>query len=580
MKFINILIISCLLLSSCDNVSKSTFENAGGSFNMAISNEPGTFIPREIRDIYSSTVLMQMMEGLVSFDPKDLTIKPQIAESWTISSDGLTYEFKIREGIKFHPHSIFKNEDDRLLSAEDVKSTIELICKKNAEGLPTAGYNLIFEGNLQGASEYHEGKSVSISGLNIEGSKVLFKLKERDNNFLNKLAHITCAITSKKISEANLEQDMIGTGPFKFKEYKQGEKNVIVLSKNEDYYLTDDEGNALPYLDNLTFTIENRKLEQLEMFENHELDFIAGLPTSRITMMLEGRLEDFNSVPPVLILHNNPILTTNFLFFNFNDKRFNDVKVRQAFNFAIDKEEIGREVLKNQFYELGYYGIVPPLIDEFRGYDFKGIKSNGYSFDPEKAKQLLKEAGYPDGKGFGTVTLRFNLDEIQSAICDEIAKQISLVLGINVNIDGSTLAQKEKDADKGNFELIRSGWSADYPSPESFLHLFYGKNVPINISQESSSNQSRYVNIEFDKLFSQGKKATKLSEQMKYFSAAEKLLIKDAPFIPLSYKGDYEISYSNVRNFYLNSLNLFNFTQVYKKDWTKEEYLEKMKSKK
>ena len=573
-----VLFISLLfVLISCSDSSKSSFEFAGGIFKMALNNEPSTFVSREIRDVYSSSVLTQVMEGLVSLNPKDLKVQPQLAESWKISPDGLIYEFKLRSGVKFHPHSIFKNEEERIVTVEDVKSTIELICKKNSEGLASPGYNLVFEGNLQGVEEYHNGKSLSISGLNVEGNKVMFKLKEKDNNFLNKLAHITCAISSKKIYEANLEQDMIGTGPFKFKEYKQNEINTIVLIRNEDYYLTDDEGNSLPYLDGIEFIIESKKLTQLAMFEKHETDFIAGLPTSRITKMLEGRLEDFNSVPPVLILSNNPFLTTSYFLFNHTDERFKNPKVRQAFSLAVDKEKIGREVLKNQYYELGYYGIVPPLQDEFRGYDFKGVKENAYSFNPEKARQLLAEAGYPGGKGFGSVNLRFTIDEIQSSLCDEFAKQISLVLGINVNIDGSTFEQTQADADLAKSEMFRSGWNADYPSPESFLSLFYGKNVPKSKDTPSLYNKSRYVNPEYDKLFEQGKKASKLSSQMKYFSSAEKILIKDAAFIPLWYKGDYEIIYSNIRNFYLNSLNVYNFTYVYKKDWTKEEFSQKSK---
>ncbi len=580
MKYLLFSFVFIAILSSCESVSKPSFEYGGGTFTMALTNEPSTYIPRETRDVYSSTVLSQVMEGLVSLDPKDLKIKPQLAESWKISSDGLLYEFKLRNGVMFHPHSVFKNDEDRLLTADDVKSTIELICKKNELGESTAGYGLIFEGNLQGAEEFHNGKSLSISGLNIEENTVKFKLKERDNNFLNKLAHITCAITSHKIYEAHLEQDMIGTGPFKFQEYKQDETNSIVLSKNEDYYLTDDEGNALPYLDNLIFVIENQKTEQLAKFEKHELDFISGLPTSKITEMLEGRLEDFNSVPPVLILNNNPLLNTNYLFFNLSDPRFADPRVRLAFNYAIDREKIGRDVLKNQYYELGYYGIVPPLFDAFRGYDFKGIKDLQFSYDPEKARKLLAEAGYPNGKGFGSVDLRFNIDELQSQICDEFSKQISTNLGINVNLDASSFEKKEEDGAFAKSAIFRGGWSADFPSPESFLNLFYGKNVPKSLKEPSRMNQSRYINPNFDGLFEQGKRATKLSVQMDFFSQAERELMKNPPMIPLWYKGDYEIVYSNIRNLYLNSLNIFNFTNVYKKDWTKEEYQEKMKEKK
>jgi ABC-type transport system substrate-binding protein len=183
MKYLLFSFVFIAILSSCESVSKPSFEYGGGTFTMALTNEPSTYIPRETRDVYSSTVLSQVMEGLVSLDPKDLKIKPQLAESWKISSDGLLYEFKLRNGVMFHPHSVFKNDEDRLLTADDVKSTIELICKKNELGESTAGYGLIFEGNLQGAEEFHNGKSLSISGLNIEENTVKYINEMIDKNY-------------------------------------------------------------------------------------------------------------------------------------------------------------------------------------------------------------------------------------------------------------------------------------------------------------------------------------------------------------------------------------------------------------
>ncbi len=309
-----------------------------------------------------------------------------------------------------------------------------------------------------------------------------------------------------------------------------------------------------------------------------KLDLIVGLPASRISKMLEGRISDFNSSPPLLVLQNNPILTTNFYFFNMQDERFKKLKVRQAFNYAIDKEQIGIDILRNQFSELGYYGIVPPIPNAFRGYDYEGIKSLSYSFNPEKARQLLAEAGYPGGKGFGSLNLRFNINDVHSAVADEFSKQIFQVLGINVNIDASTFEQLEKDAKIGNSEIFRAAWTADYASPETFLFNFYGKIVPSNKSKLSPINHSRYVNSEFDNLFEMAKKSKKLSDQMSYFSEAEKVLMQDPPIIPLWYKGDYGIVYSNVRDLYFNSLNIYNFTKVYKKEWTKEEFLKSTKN--
>jgi oligopeptide transport system substrate-binding protein len=566
-----------LFLTACSKSSKPQYEYSGGELKMALENEPSTYITRNVSDYYSSSVLSQVMEGLVSIDPHDLTVRPQLASSWQISKDGSMYIFTLRENVLFHPHSVFKTDIDRLLTTEDVQNSIELACGKTSDGTATHAYSFLFKNSLKGSEDFHLQKTKQIEGLKITDKTISFELVEPDDNFLNKLANICAAIISKKVFDVDAEQDMIGTGPFKYHKYKQGSPSSIILIKNEDYYLLDENGFALPYLDKVVFIFENKKLVQLEMFENAEMDIIVGLPTSRITKMLEGRIEDFNSKPPLFLLYNNPLLQTNYYFFNMADERFKSKKVRQAFNYAINREKIGRDILRNQFYELGYYGIVPPISSTFRGYDFESVKRAAYAYNPEKAQKLLSEAGYPQGKGFGSVILRFNIDDIHSAVADEMAQQISQVLGINVNIDGSNFEQKESDASWGKGDIFRSAWTADYPNPETFLTNFYGKMVPKDLSLSSRVNQSRYVNPAFDELYEQARKSKKLSDQMNYFTLAEQELMKDPPIIPLWYSGDIEIVYSRVRNLHLNSLNLFDFTRVYKKDWTKEEYHEKMK---
>ena len=562
------------ILVSCSTDSKK-FEFAGGSITMAIDNQPATFIPREVTDYYSASVLNQIMEGLVSLDPKDLKIKPQIALDWKISDNGLTYEFEIRKGILFHPHALFTSEASRELKPRDVELSIEMACKKNDNGISPHAFSFVYKDNLVGAIDYNEGRSKSIKGLKISDSKLTMKLIKKDDNFLNKLANICAGITSEIIHNGDAENDLIGTGPFLFSENKQGNPASMILLKNEDYYLNDEDGNALPYLDSITFIFQNRKLDQLEMFENQQTDLIIGLPTSRITKMLEGRINDFNSVnskPPLLVMYNNPLLLTNYYFFNMTDERFSNIKVRQAFNYAIDKEKLGRDVLRNQYYELGYYGIVPPISKNFKGYNFKSIKDVSYSFDPEKARKLLAEAGYPNGKGFGSVNLRFNIDDIHSAVADEFAQQIFQVLNINVNIDGSTFEQKDQDASQANGDIFRSAWAGDYANPETFLSNFYGKSVPVDKTQLSRINQSRYVNSIFDNLFEQARNSVKKTDALALYSKAEKVLMQNPPIIPLWYNGDIQIVYSNVRNLHFNALNMFMFKEVYKKEWTEEEY--------
>lgn len=574
MKFSYILLFS-ILLASCQEVNKKQFENAGGTFTMCLDNQPLSSVSYNVEDYNSSVVLGQVQEGLVSIDIKDYKVKPQLAKSWKVSADGLTYTFKLRKDVLFHPHDELGSESNRLFSSEDVKATFEKICAKTENGGVTSAYAYVYKDALKGAEDFHSGKSKSISGLKSSDSSVIFELKQRDDNFLFKLSNAHSSILSKTIIEKGLEADMVGTGPFKFSELKQTDDlTAIVLKKNNDYYEYDEHGNALPYMDEIVFRIENRKLEQLDLFEQKQIDVILSLPTSRITKMLDGRIADFNSNPPKLMLYKNALLSTNYYAFNMEDERFKDPRVRQAFNYALNREEIGREVLRNQYDELGIYGVVPPIQSNFRGYDFKKIKEVGYNYDPQKAKELLAAAGYPNGEGFGSVTLRFNVGDVNSAVADEFAQQISQTLGINVNIDGSTFGQLNDDATEGEGSLFKTSWFADYPNPETFLNNFYGKHLGPVGSKKSSVNQSKYNNPEFDSLFERAKNTNNLVEKMSLYSKAELELMKNPPLIPLWYGGDLQVVHANVRGLHFNSLGLYDFKRVYKKDWTAAEYQE------
>ncbi|NRA13380.1 MAG: peptide ABC transporter substrate-binding protein [Crocinitomicaceae bacterium] len=577
-----ILLFSLLLVivSSCSEPEKKQFKYAGGKITMALDNEPSTYIPRKVMDYYSATVLSQITEGLVGMDSKTTKIVPRLAKSWTKSDDGKEYVFTLRENVMFHPHKAFKSDEDRLLTAKDVIKSFELGCSEDEKGMEQATYSMICKSVVVGADNYFHKKSKKISGITAKGNKVTFKLIHSDHNFLYKLANVNAAIVSKRVVESGNETDVIGTGPFVYSKYKGGDQASLILTKNHDYYLNDADGNALPYLDSLVFIFQSRKLEQLDLFENGIIDLILGLPTSRITRMLEGRIEDFNSKPPKLVLANNPLLETNYYFFNLKDKRFQDVKVRKAFNYAVDKQLIGREILRNQYYDIGDYGMTPPISKAIKGYDFKSIKEAGYSFDPEQARQLLAEAGYPNGEGFGSVELRYNINDTHSAVADEFAKQIAKVLNINVNIDGSSFEQLITDGESGNGDIFRLGWSADYPSPESFLVNFYGANVPEDPNEPSRVNKSRYKNPVFDEFFDRAIGTKKISDQLKFFAKAELALLQDPPFIPLWYTGDIGITNSYIRNLHFNALNYMDFTYVYIKKWTESEYQKEVSSKK
>ncbi len=568
MKLVPVVIL-IFILTSCGS-DKKQFEFAGGSFKMALDNTPSTFIAREVNDVYSFELLSQVMEGLVSFNAEDLSLQPQIAEKWSISGDGTVFTFTIRDDIFFHDNPVFGSMDDRKLTVDDVLFTFEKACKPNAEGNPTAAYLFLLSNQVKGAKEYYEGKAKSISGIKVKKNQFEITLLNPDQTYINKLANLSASIVSRKIVEANKETDVVGTGPFCFT--KPSEEDTYILLKNQDYYMVDNKGNALPYLDSVVFYVQTRKLEQLEMFEQGKTSLISGLPTSRITEMLEGRISDFNAQPPLKELYNNPLLTTQYYFFNMNDPRFKDVRVRQAFNYAIDRKRLADNVLRNQYYEYGIYGITPPIGSVFKGYNFSEIKKYGYDYNPEMAKKLLAEAGYPDGKGFGSVDLRLDISDLNTAVAEELADQIYQTLGINVNIDGSNFEQRNEDGNMGRGDMFRTAWVADYSSPETFLGNFYGKLVPKSKDEPSSGNQSRYVNPLFDQYFEQGRSAD-TKKRLELFSKAEIELMKDPPIIPLWYANDFTLSYSKVRNLKNNPMEFLDLRRVYIKEWTKEEYL-------
>lgn len=552
-----------LFLVACSGNRGNQFEHSGGSLKVSTDEFPSSFVPSEVIDAYSSRILRQVYDGLVSIDPRELSIQPRIAQSWSISSDGQRYDFVIRKNVLFHSAENFESESDRTLTPQDIVFTVEKICKKETNSDPRNAYFFAFHDLLDGAKEYYEGTAKSIAGLKISGDTVSFFLTREDRNFLYKMANVSISIESKKANELGIKTPL-GTGPFQFGEQNSSES--IILTKNNNFYLTDENQKALPYLDSLIFKVEGRKLEQLRLFEENKIDIIQELPASRITKMLEGNIEAFNSVPPKLILENNALLETNSYFFNLNDERFQDVRVRKAFNYAINRKSIGINILRNQFHELGHYGLVPPISRSIRGYEFDNVKERGYSFDPNRAKKLLAEAGYPNGEGFGSVTLRFNINELNSAVADEMAKQLNSVLNINVNIDGSSFDQLLNDYENGTGSMYKLSWSADFPNPETFLQLFYVE------SGEEKKNWAKYNNAVFNSFFEKARSSKKITEQLKFFNKAELALLEDPPMVILWYAGNYEITQSYVRNFYFNSLDFLDFTEVYIKPWTEEEY--------
>ena len=570
------LILLVFSASSCMNKSadnEADTKNTSATFRMIVDQHPQTYFLRDVKDYYTSIVLNQIADGLTKLDPNTLEPVGALAHKWDVSEDGMVYTFYLRNNVYFHDHACFENGIGRIFTASDVKYTFELVCSSQSGQEGSHGYNSIFKESLKGAEEFFNGEIDYIAGIEVvDDYTIRLTTKSLDLSFPAKLSLTNFRIVAKEVVECGKEADLIGTGAFKYAFESDNDNPYIALVKNEKFYLQDEDGVQLPYLDSVIIFIENNQLEQLDKFEKGLVHFIQDIPPSRITHVLEDRIVDFSGEPPLMKLSNDPLLSTQYYNLNINSPALKDKRVRQALNYALNKDRILSNILKSSP-QTGIYGIVPPLPKLLPGYDFQGVKEKGYDYNPDKARKLLAEAGYPGGKGFPTLTLKFNTGTIHSAVADEFRKQIAKELGINVNLEGLSFEEKLADETMGKGDIFRAAWFADYIGAESFLMNYYGKLVPKELNVASNVNSTRFVNDKFDTYFEKAQAERDIKERNRLFSEAEKILMEEAPLIILWYNEQFILQYYNVRNFETNSILYIDLTHVKIKEWTKEEFI-------
>ncbi len=532
----------------------------GGTLHLNETENYQTLYPFAITDLISANIANQIYEGLVKFDPKTLQVKPSLAEKWEVDESGTTYTFTLRKDAKFQNDPCFTDSKGRNVTAADVKYSFELLCTQSSDNF---AFTTSFKDRVLGATKYYEASANGKPSMELEGVKVIddytvqIKLEQPSLSFLEVLASPSSSIVAKEAVEQYGNMMRLGSGPFRILDNKKD--NKVYLVRNENYYRKDSTGKALPYLDTIVISFMPTKKAELDAFIADKIDMVFGLPSESINDFLTEQIAEFEKNPPKYILERSPDMATQFYEFNTTKAPLNNAKVRQAISYAIDRDKIVSDILKNEAYGPGLSGVTPP---SFKGYDINRIV--GYNYNPERAKKLLAEAGYPGGKGFPTLKLELNSGGSKHTnVAFEIQKQLLDQLNINIELEVVSLPKKLEDAKYGRADIFRSGWVADYPSPENFLLLFYGKLVPPSLDQPSFPNVPRYKNPEFDKLYEQGKMARTLEESYKYYMEAEQLAMRDAPLLVLWYDESYKLLQSRVKNFKINPLNYRYFGEVY-----------------
>jgi peptide/nickel transport system substrate-binding protein len=566
--FLSVLLIRC----SGDKTSthSRTGEAAGGVYYGGIlraseTENPKSLMPLAINETASFHIASQVYEGLVKYNQNDLTILPAIARSWEISPDITEYTFHLRAGVKYHDDPCFKDSIGRFVTASDVKFCFENLCSKS---INNTQYDVTFKDRVEGANQFFaeskSGKIRNSTGITVlDDSTLKIKLLQPDANFLNILAMPGCYIYPKE-AYFKYGEDMhfkcVGTGPFFVESVSKG--TAIVLKRNNSYWAKDKNGNQLPYLDGIKWSfIPDKKTEVME-FRSGNLDMICRIPVElfhEIFGEMQGTKKNID-----FDIYSSPALSTHYYGFNLQTNPFFSLKeIRLAFNLAVDRHKIADFTIKGEGRSADY-GIVPYTESfEKNGYNYKSLR--GYKYDPDSARKLLSLAGYPDGKGLPEFNLEINSGggDRNILVALVIQKMLKENLNVNVNMDVVSWPQHMENIQSGKSDFFRYAWISDYPDPESFLTLFYGKHVPLNYEEKSYVNFTRFKNKTFDSLFVLARAEIDQRKRYQLFSQAEQIVLDEGAFMPLFYDENFRLEQKNVRNLPENPLSFMDMSATY-----------------
>jgi peptide/nickel transport system substrate-binding protein len=315
----------------------------------------------------------------------------------------------------------------------------------------------------------------------------------------------------------------------------------------------------LPFLDAVDIRFLRDKKTELFEFKKGNFSMIYRLPTEYIIEILEETGSNENGEYSQYELQRKPEMSTLFMSFLNTGELFKNRNLRKAFSFAIDREKILEYVLNGEGYAPGFHGITPP---SFANYPIDSIR--GYTLNLDSAKYYLTKAGYPNGKGFPEIVLQLNSDgDRKSNVAIEVQKQLKENLNVNIKLEIIPLSTLVENMIGGKTNFYFTGWSADFPSPENFLALFYGKDVPTAPNTKSYPNFARYKNPAFDKLYEEALVAKSIEEANRKFLKAEQILMSDAPIIVLWYDEGYRLVQSYIKNFPNNPMQIRDYSEVY-----------------
>ncbi|MFH1119165.1 MAG: ABC transporter substrate-binding protein [Bacteroidota bacterium] len=537
-----ILIVVLLMNASCN---RNSFRDEGKSvFRYNESAGITSLDPAFARNQANIWAVNHMFNGLVQLDTL-LKVRPGIAKRWKISSDGREYIFYLRDDVYFHDNKVFPGSKGRKITAKDFIYSFQRLSDQR---LASPGAWVL--GPVQIKNNLPDIVSINDTTL-------IIRLNEAFPPFLSMLSMQYCSVVPREAVEfygEDFRSNPVGTGPFRFKLWKEGVKLVLIRNGN---YFEEENGNRLPYLDAVAISFIIDKQTAFLEFIKGNLDFISGLdasykdeiltPSGRLNPKYADRIK-MTTQPylnteylGILADESNPVMNNNPLLIK---------KVRQAISYGFDRKRMMR-YLRNGIGEPGTHGFIPAGLP-----GYSGDAGYGYDYNPEKAGNLLAEAGYPMGNGLPPVTLSTNASYLD--LCQFIQSQLGQI-GIKMKIDVTPPATLRENIARARIPFFRGSWIADYPDAENYLSLFYSEN-----HCPEGSNYTNYENQIFDKLYQEAYLESDISKRSRLNRKMDSLIMQDAPVIVLFYDEVLRLSGKNITGLGSNPLNLLELKRVKK----------------
>lgn len=495
MKFYYLTLV-CAVLSAAFFPSCARREDAAGPgmFRFRIPADPVSLDPIHSVDLVSQTVVNNLFDPLVRLEPESGEVVPCLASRWEpLDSLGLAFRFHLRTDMIFH--------NRRPVVAADVRYSFErMLDPRSASERPW------ILAPLRGAERFRAGAAASVEGIDVEDDSTLVLRLERPwAPFLAQLTMTGASIVPREEVEREGEeafgQAPVGSGPFRFSGWQHD--NWVRLERFESY------APGMPDIQNLEFTVVPSVSVALEKFAAGELDLLEQLPPGQAELVRRR----FGAR-----LHIWPGLSVRYIGFNLSREPFKSNRsLRLAFNYAVNKRAI-TEVL-GEGVDAVSCGPLPPGLP---GYDDKAA---GYPFSLERARSMLAEAGYPEGRGLPEITLLYNNDPQDRRVCEFIQACLSEI-GVTVRLKTLEWAAFLAAVRAGEPEMFRGSWVGDFPDAHNFLYtLFHSSNWG------DAGNYTRYASQPVDSLLDLALRSTGQEQRAAIYREAGKLIVDDAPWI-------------------------------------------------